>query len=223
MSLRRRRILDAARSILAESGYDKFSIRILAARSCVTAPTIYHLIGGKAEVINVLVQEMATSINSAQIFKPSIDPITSVGVMMQRIASFIAEDESYYRELLIAWEIQQRFENFEPSGTSGLSLRSISTVVDAAKEASLLRDDVDLQFLRLHIWNCYRIARHDWVHDRIDLARFPHQASSGMLHCLLGAVKEEHRKRVLTAIAKSSKAIVDEGTSILEFDRSPLL
>lgn len=112
---------------------------------------------------------MAASINSAQIFRPSIDPIATVGVMMQRIAGFIAEDERYYRELLIAWKIQQRFENFEPSGTSDLSMRSISTVVDAAKEASMLRDDIDLQFLRLHIWNCYRIARHDWVHDRIDL------------------------------------------------------
>jgi AcrR family transcriptional regulator len=223
MSLRRRRILDAARQILTEGGYDKFSIRILAARSCVTAPTIYHLIGGKADVINILVQEMAASINSAQIFKPSIDPIAAVGTMMQRIASFIAKDEIYYRELFMAWEVQQRFENFEPSGTSGLSMRSISTVVDAAKEASMLRNDIDLQFLRLHIWNCYRVARHDWVHDRIDLERFHHQASSGMLHCLLGAIKEECRRRVLTAIAKNAEAISREETSILGFDNSPLL
>jgi AcrR family transcriptional regulator len=223
MSLRRRRILDSARRILAESGYDKLSIRILADRSRVTAPTIYHLVGGKAEVINVLVQEMATSLNSAQLFKPSVDPIAAVGVMMQRIANFIAKDEAYYRELLIAWEVQQRFENFEPSGTSGFSMHSISTVVESAQEASMLRSDVDLQFLRLHVWNCYRIARHDWVHDRIDLDRFRHQASSGMLYCLLGAAKEEYRERILTAITKSTRAIDDERTSIFGFDNSPFL
>ena len=54
MQRRRDRILAEARRVLAEEGYDALSTRKLAQAAGVTAPTIYNLIGNKAEILEAL-------------------------------------------------------------------------------------------------------------------------------------------------------------------------
>ena len=51
MDARRRRILDAASHLLAAGGADGLTLREVALRASVTVPTIYNLIGDKAQVI----------------------------------------------------------------------------------------------------------------------------------------------------------------------------
>jgi AcrR family transcriptional regulator len=50
-------ILAAARQLVTEEGYDQVCIRRLAARSGVTPPTIYNLIGGRDEVLRAALKE----------------------------------------------------------------------------------------------------------------------------------------------------------------------
>lgn len=52
----RRAILDATESMLAEEGYERFSMRKLAARCGYTAPTIYHYFGDKPGLIDTLLE-----------------------------------------------------------------------------------------------------------------------------------------------------------------------
>ena len=57
MAERRERILDAAREIIGERGYEALTMRDLARASRVTVPTIYNLVGGKDEVLFAAVEE----------------------------------------------------------------------------------------------------------------------------------------------------------------------
>ena len=52
MELRRERILDLARDIIAEKGFDGLNLRDLAEKAGVTKPTIYNLIGDKETLIH---------------------------------------------------------------------------------------------------------------------------------------------------------------------------
>jgi AcrR family transcriptional regulator len=57
MAERRRRILAAARAIVAKRGYEALTMRELAEASRVTVPTLYNLIGGKEAVLAAAVEE----------------------------------------------------------------------------------------------------------------------------------------------------------------------
>src|SRR6187200_1628947 len=48
---RRKRILAAARELIAERGYDGLTMRELAAASRVSVPTLYNLFGGKQAIL----------------------------------------------------------------------------------------------------------------------------------------------------------------------------
>ncbi len=53
---RRQRILEAARDLIAERGYDGVTMRDLAERSLVSVPTLYALFGSKNELLYVAVE-----------------------------------------------------------------------------------------------------------------------------------------------------------------------
>jgi AcrR family transcriptional regulator len=65
MDARRRRILDAASRLLATGGADGLTLREVASRASVTVPTIYNLIGDKAQVIASLAADAAERFESA--------------------------------------------------------------------------------------------------------------------------------------------------------------
>ena len=55
MAKRREAILREARSLIANEGFEALKIRDLAARAGLTVPTIYNLIGGKNEILAVII------------------------------------------------------------------------------------------------------------------------------------------------------------------------
>ena len=57
MAERRERILEAARAIIGERGYEGLTMRELAQASRVTVPTIYNLIGSKEAVLFAAVEQ----------------------------------------------------------------------------------------------------------------------------------------------------------------------
>ena len=54
MKRRRDRILDAARELISDQGYEHLTMRTLAEASGVTVPTIYNLIGNKDAVLGAI-------------------------------------------------------------------------------------------------------------------------------------------------------------------------
>lgn len=53
---RKQRILDVARRLVAERGYDGVTMRELAEKSLVSVPTLYNLFGGKSELLLAAVE-----------------------------------------------------------------------------------------------------------------------------------------------------------------------
>jgi len=58
MAKRREAILREARVLIADEGFEALKIRDLAARAGLTVPTIYNLVGGKNEILTVIIDEM---------------------------------------------------------------------------------------------------------------------------------------------------------------------
>ena len=58
MSKRRDTILREARTLIANEGFEALKIRELAVRAGLTVPTIYNLIGGKKEILAIIIQQL---------------------------------------------------------------------------------------------------------------------------------------------------------------------
>jgi AcrR family transcriptional regulator len=96
MAERRERILEAARSIIGELGYEGLTMRDLARASRVTVPTIYNLIGSKQEVLFAAVLQQTES------FLAGIerDPGDAIAVVDAAVNELVRRPR-YYRELLL--------------------------------------------------------------------------------------------------------------------------
>jgi AcrR family transcriptional regulator len=54
---RRGRILEGARRLIAKGGWERLNMRDLAAEARVSVPTVYNLVGGKAQLLQALVEQ----------------------------------------------------------------------------------------------------------------------------------------------------------------------
>ena len=95
----RRVILDAAESLLAEGGYEAFSIRRLTERCGYTAPSIYHHFGDKLGLIDALLEE-----HFAELLKliggvpASDDPLDTIRARARAFVGFGLGNPTHYRD-----------------------------------------------------------------------------------------------------------------------------
>jgi len=96
MAERRERILEAARAIIGEHGYEALTMRDLAQQSRVTVPTIYNLIGNKEQVLFAAVEQQTGSfVSSIQRAEGDVVAVIDAAV------SELLRMPRYYRALLL--------------------------------------------------------------------------------------------------------------------------
>ncbi|MFC1579066.1 TetR/AcrR family transcriptional regulator [Pseudomonadota bacterium] len=108
MEKRRERILEQARKMLAEGGFDALNLRDLAVRSKITVPTIYNLVGNKAEVLKALVMGGFATFEARLDSRLPCPTEELPALMMQTFAEVVGGDEDAFRATALASE---RLEN----------------------------------------------------------------------------------------------------------------
>jgi AcrR family transcriptional regulator len=100
MAERRQRILAAARSIIAERGFDALTMRALAHASHVTVPTLYNLIGGKDAVLAAAVEEQTAHFLAGVQNQRGLHPAERLLTVVDACVSELLRLPAYYRTLL---------------------------------------------------------------------------------------------------------------------------
>ena len=96
----RRAILAAAESILAEDGYERFSMRRLAERCGYTAPTIYHHFGDKLGLVEaVLEARFRDLLRLIRRVPLSSDPLETIRARARAFVRFGLRNPAHYRVL----------------------------------------------------------------------------------------------------------------------------
>jgi len=201
MAKRRALILSHARNVIANEGFDALKLRDLAARAGITVPTIYNLIGGKSDILALIIEDLITRLevvhesarygNVENVFEAQIDT---------RLELF-AKDESYYRAAYIAGDRIGLFEQSSPSGLYARSLRLTTSSCKKATEAGLLCGHISSEQLGRQIYGCYRLARQDWVNGYHDLKALRKQALTGVFLSLAADAKPAFHKRLMGRLA----------------------
>lgn len=205
MEKRRAQILMHARTIIAEEGFDALKIRDIAGRAKLTVPTIYNLIGGKDEVLALIIDDLVGRLQAVQTQPHSRDVETAFEAQIDRLADLLRTDEKYYRAAFIAGD---RSGLFEQSSSSGIFARSLKLLIEACQDAQqtgLLQGSIGAEQMGRQIYGCYRLARQDWMNGYFDLDGFRRQALTGIFICLAADAKPPFKKRLQARLKDLSK------------------
>ena len=179
--LRRQKILDIARDLIASQGFDAFTISELASRSEVSIPTIHNLFGKKQDIVQELFAELVARIDVVLAQPDILDPVTSTEVFVDSLLALYRDDEAFYRAAFIAGERLGLFEHEMSSGIFKKSLQIAERLCIQARENGFLQGRLNSRWMAEQLFGSQRLARQDWVSGYISLARFRQQALVGML------------------------------------------
>jgi len=178
--LRRQRILDIAKHLIASQGFEAFTLSHLAKEAGVSTPTIHNLFGKKDNIFQELVSQMVNTISLALSNPDVSDPIEGAEVFTDNLLRLYKQDEAFYRSAFMAADRTGLFDHKLPDGIFHQSLQIAERLCTEAKENGFLKGNIATATLAEQLFACQRLARQDWVNGYIDLQRYRKQVLIGM-------------------------------------------
>ena len=178
--LRRQRILDIAKHLIASQGFEAFTLSHLAKEAGVSTPTIHNLFGKKDNIFQELVSQMVNTISLALSNPDVSDPIEGAEVFTDNLLRLYKQDEAFYRSAFMAADRTGLFDHKLPDGIFHQSLQIAERLCTEAKENGFLKGNIATGTLAEQLFACQRLARQDWGNGYIDLQRYRKQVLIGM-------------------------------------------
>ena len=201
--MRRERIFNIAKRLIAEKGLEDFTISELAEEAGVTTPTIHNLFGKKSDIIKELVSNLIEQMQSITL-NPPIDPIENAKFFVDNVVATFEQDTDFYRAALMSAE-QVRL--FDPRIPDGLFQRAQQVAAPRKDwyEAGLFLGNIEPSTIMKKVHNSNRLGRIDWVSGYIDLNQFRHQVLEGILLVYASDASPEFHVRLSEEIKRLSK------------------
>ena len=177
--LRRERIFNLAKRLIAEKGLEDFTISELAEEAGVTTPTIHNLFGRKSDIIKELVSNLIEEMQSITL-NPPIDPIENTKFFVNNVAATFEKDINFYRAALMSAEHLRLFDPRIPDGPFQQA-QQLAAPNKKWYERGLLLGNIQPSIIMEKVHDSNRLARIDWVLGCIDLNQFRHQVMKGIL------------------------------------------
>lgn len=171
---RRRRILDAARRILTDKGYDALNSRDLAKAAGVTTPTLYNLVGTKAEVLTALSLE---SVDELEVMLNRInadDALQFIEGIVLESRKMLEADDSFFRGSMIAMH-QLSTTAGGHTAERNYAQRCIEVAIhgcERARDQGLLLGNIPAALLGEQLFAVYSAPWREWVYNRLSLDDF---------------------------------------------------
>lgn len=195
--LRRERIFNIAKKLIALKGLDEFTISELAEEAGVSTPTIHNLFGKKEDIADELVAELILSLQKVMSFKPISDPVESASYYVTSVVSMYKDKENFYRSAYMAADKTGVFEDRESVDSFyQQSIKIAEHCVIPALEQGFLLGNIDKKILTRQLYQCHRIGRQDWVYGYINLDQYHDQVLEAMLMAYATDASPECHQRI---------------------------
>ena len=188
MNRRRERILDSARDLISDQGFDKLTMRALAQASGVTVPTIYNLIGNKDAVLGAAIHD-GTMRFFGDVPSSSNNPVS----ILEKNVSELLRHPAYYRPLLRI--LLNGVASEAMSEIDGLYLRHLCATLESMAERGELESWVDCAILAERLLANLYGAASEWATGVLSDEAFPLVASYDANIALAGVATEQTRAR----------------------------
>ena len=196
--LRRERIFDIAKRLIASKGVEDFTISELANEAGVTTPTIHNLFGKKNDIIKELVSNLIKEVQGVT-SAPPIDPIENTAFFVNNVAAQFEQDIDFYRAAFMSADHLKLFDPRLPDGLFQQA-RQLATPNKEWYEKGLLLGNIKPHVIRDRVHNSNRLARIDWVNGYIDLNQYRRQVVRGILLVYAADASRELKVRLVEEI-----------------------
>ena len=201
--LRRERIFNIAKRLIAAKGLEEFTISELADEAGVTTPTIHNLFGKKSDIIRELVSNLIEQMQG-NVLNPPIDPIENAKFFVDNVVALFEQDTDFYRAAFMSAE---QVKLFDPRIPDGLFQRAQQLAAPRKEwyESGLFLGNIEPSTIMKRVHNSNRLGRIDWVSGYIDLNQFRHQVLEGILLVYASDASPEFHVRLSKEIKRLSK------------------
>ena len=196
--LRRERIFDIAKRLIASKGVEDFTISELANEAGVTTPTIHNLFGKKNDIIKELVSNLIKEVQGIT-STPPIDPIENTAFFVSNVAAQFEQDIDFYRAAFMSADHLKLFDPRLPDGLFQQA-RQLATPNKEWYERGLLLGNIKPHVIRDRVHNSNRLARIDWVNGYIDLNQYRRQVVRSILLVYAADASRELKVRLVEEI-----------------------
>ncbi len=205
---RRRRILEAARKLIAGGGMQALTMRKLAAGAELSVMTLYNLYGARDEILHALIEDAVDRMDALlEAEAPLKDPIERCRAVITVSIGHLTENEAIYRPMTIAL-----YEGLSHgvAVNDGIAKRAAGMQREGIQEAiaqGLLRDTLDPQRLGEQIYHGYELACVQWGFGQLDAAGFQARALYGTYVALLAVATDAVRPRLEVELRKLERKL----------------
>jgi len=176
--LRRERILDIARHLIATKGLEAFTLNQLAEEAGVSSPTIHNLFGKKRDIVQVLVAEMLETLGGEINETAPSDLIENSKFVIDKASALYSQNEDFYRAAFKGAEYLGLFDPKIPNGIIQQA-RKLAEPRQEWYEEGLLLGNIERSIIQTNIHYAQRLGRQDWTNGNIDLKQYRQQVLRG--------------------------------------------
>lgn len=201
---RRRRIIEAARCIIRETGDAGLSMRALAARAGVSLATPYNLFGSKRAIILALLGDVREFRERFRAVK-TVDPLERIFLAVDMSTGFYVEDPVFYRTLWASMfdtsdEVRAEIEN-PKAAAFWMSL------LKGADAAGVLIKEIDRELIQRQFTHVFRSVMLDWVVGELPSEALAPNIRLGFAMVLGGVAAPEWRGPLMARMLESQRRL----------------
>jgi AcrR family transcriptional regulator len=197
---RRQRILESARTLLAEAGQDGLSMRKLAKEAGFSVTTLYNLVGSREDILRALIEDSAGRFSSpVTVPASSGDSLSRAVEAFDSVLRYFVDDASVLKPLIVANFATGYLDELQKE-EHGLYLRPAKDTVrgclfDAIAEGQI-RDVVSPEFLEAQFYIGLELALDRWAFGFLDDDEFRSKSLCGAYLTLLAVASPENLPRI---------------------------
>jgi AcrR family transcriptional regulator len=208
---RRRRIIEAARALIRETGNAGLSMRALAARAGVSLATPYNLFGSKHAIILAVLEDVREYQERFAAAR-SADPIERIFLALDLALEYYMNDPRFYKTLWTAvfdTSDEIRSDVFNPRRNAFWSGLIAEAIV-----AGAISSDLDGEVLLKQLDLILRAAMHGWVTGEIAQDRLNPTVVCGFALVLAGAATAAWREPLHARLVASQARLAGAAETV---------
>lgn len=206
---RRKKILEAARTLLTEGGADGLSMRKLAREAGVSVTTLYNLLGSREDILQALIDDSAPRFQPpAEARDPHASPLSRVLRRFERVVLLFSENAALARPLIVAqfgtgfWdELSSQLESF-----AELKTEVHEAFVEALQEGQLTRT-INPGLAESLMYIGFQSALDGWAFGRVDDADLLDLSLCGAYMTLLAVAAPSARPELEKELRKVERRL----------------
>lgn len=208
IEVRRQRIIEAARTLIAAGGMSSLSMRKLGAEAGLSVTTLYNLFGNSDGILSALIDDTIDRVDEALERKAQReDPLEQCHAAIIVSVQCMIEDAAIYCPLGIA-----RYERLARAGAeerrvSDRAAAIVAVSIERAITQGQLTDQLDPHHLAQQMFTTWDRAFVHWAFGLIDEAEFRTRALYGMYVVLLGIATDTVRPQILNQLHELESAL----------------